>query len=377
MIANAVSQTLDAVYEAAVSAEHWPVALGRLAKVFRCHTISVVERNLQTMEGRGFGIDFDEARQREYFEVWRHRNVLTNGGRYRTGGILTDQEILPKSALLRSDYYNGFMKRYDMRSALIISLRVEDGVHQSLSLMRPRPAGEYDKPDVELAQFFLPHLQRAARITGHLDRSRLMLDTAARLLEENSTGILLLKRDGQVAFANRSARAMAELGDGFVLRRDRMEAAEQQYEIALRRLIAAATGRGNSKGDSRGGVMRLARRPGARDYVIVAAPLASTPAAFEELAPAAFVLVTDPDATPLRSASMLRRVYDLTATEAMMAERLMLGDTPEQAAAALEIKISTARSHLAALFRKTETSRQTELIRLLLSLPLPEGEAGR
>jgi DNA-binding CsgD family transcriptional regulator len=52
-----------------------------------------------------------------------------------------------------------------------------------------------------------------------------------------------------------------------------------------------------------------------------------------------------------------------------VAERLMLGDTPEQAAAVLEIKISTARTHLTALFRKTETTRQTELMRVLLSLP--------
>ena len=52
-----------------------------------------------------------------------------------------------------------------------------------------------------------------------------------------------------------------------------------------------------------------------------------------------------------------------------MAERLMNGDTPQQAAAALGIKLSTARFHLGALFRKTDTRRQAELVRLLLSLP--------
>jgi len=43
--------------------------------------------------------------------------------------------------------------------------------------------------------------------------------------------------------------------------------------------------------------------------------------------------------------------------------------TPQQAAAALGIKLSTARFHLGALFRKTDTRRQAELVRLLLSLP--------
>ena len=66
---------------------------------------------------------------------------------------------------------------------------------------------------------------------------------------------------------------------------------------------------------------------------------------------------------------ILRNLYGLTAAEIAVAERLMNGDTPQQAAAALGIKLSTARFHLGALFRKTDTRRQAELVRLLLSLP--------
>jgi DNA-binding CsgD family transcriptional regulator len=66
---------------------------------------------------------------------------------------------------------------------------------------------------------------------------------------------------------------------------------------------------------------------------------------------------------------MLWNLYGLTAAEIFMAERLMNGDRPQQAAAALGIEVSTAPFHLGALFRKTDTRRQAELVRLLLSLP--------
>jgi DNA-binding CsgD family transcriptional regulator len=46
-----------------------------------------------------------------------------------------------------------------------------------------------------------------------------------------------------------------------------------------------------------------------------------------------------------------------------------MGESPEQAAAFLKIKISTARWRLASLYRKTGTRRQTDLLRLLLSIP--------
>jgi DNA-binding CsgD family transcriptional regulator len=43
----------------------------------------------------------------------------------------------------------------------------------------------------------------------------------------------------------------------------------------------------------------------------------------------------------------------------------------------LAIKVATVRVHLAALFRKTQTRRQSELVRVLLSLPWSDGQAKR
>ena len=57
------------------------------------------------------------------------------------------------------------------------------------------------------------------------------------------------------------------------------------------------------------------------------------------------------------------------ATEASLAQRLMMGESPEQAAQSLSIKISTARWHLSSIYRKTGTRRQADLVRILLSLP--------
>jgi DNA-binding CsgD family transcriptional regulator len=62
-------------------------------------------------------------------------------------------------------------------------------------------------------------------------------------------------------------------------------------------------------------------------------------------------------------------LFGLSAAEARVAERLMLGESPEQAAASLGIKISTARWHLASLYRKTGTRSQAQLMRQLLSVP--------
>jgi DNA-binding CsgD family transcriptional regulator len=56
--------------------------------------------------------------------------------------------------------------------------------------------------------------------------------------------------------------------------------------------------------------------------------------------------------------------YELRAGRRRLAELLSQGLTPEACALRLRVSINTIRSQLRALFRKTETERQSELINL-------------
>ena len=78
-----------------------------------------------------------------------------------------------------------------------------------------------------------------------------------------------------------------------------------------------------------------------------------------------------PDQTALRrilvpSEAVLQRLFDLTAAEARLACSISRGETLEEAAAALGVKVSTVRSQLAKLMIKTGTRRQGQLVALLV-----------
>ena len=51
--------------------------------------------------------------------------------------------------------------------------------------------------------------------------------------------------------------------------------------------------------------------------------------------------------------------------EQRLAELLAQGHTPENCAARLSVSINTVRTQLRALFRKTDTSRQADLVSLI------------
>lgn len=82
--------------------------------------------------------------------------------------------------------------------------------------------------------------------------------------------------------------------------------------------------------------------------------------------PAAVIFVTDRDLQPEVSCEALKSTYGLTATEARVAQELAEGRTLAEAAADLRISSGTARNHLKQVYAKTDTHRQSELVRLVL-----------
>ena len=64
--------------------------------------------------------------------------------------------------------------------------------------------------------------------------------------------------------------------------------------------------------------------------------------------------------------NILRVLFGLTSSEATLASKLIEGKGLEPAAKKSSIGINTARTHLKKVFSKTNTSRQAELVRVLL-----------
>ena len=79
----------------------------------------------------------------------------------------------------------------------------------------------------------------------------------------------------------------------------------------------------------------------------------------------ATVALADLNDIPVPGEHVLQRVFDLTNAEVRLAQGVARGDSLEEVAAGLGIKISTARTQLASIFAKTQTRRQAKLVALL------------
>jgi DNA-binding CsgD family transcriptional regulator len=79
------------------------------------------------------------------------------------------------------------------------------------------------------------------------------------------------------------------------------------------------------------------------------------------------LIATDPASIELPSPHRLRQVFGLTPAESRFASQIVTGEGLKEVATRIGVSESTARTHLHRIFEKTGTSRQAELVRLVLA----------
>jgi DNA-binding CsgD family transcriptional regulator len=106
-------------------------------------------------------------------------------------------------------------------------------------------------------------------------------------------------------------------------------------------------------------------RPGGGPLAVYAMPLiAETPDLFQRAN--AILVIVDPDANREVRSDFLARAYRLTPAELRLANALAKGSDVKEISELFSISLHTARTQLKSLMAKTGTSRQSDLIALLI-----------
>ena len=84
--------------------------------------------------------------------------------------------------------------------------------------------------------------------------------------------------------------------------------------------------------------------------------------------PMAMLVVRSTASYDNRAGRLFAELFDLTPAETRLLRRLVGGDSLADAARHLNVQMPTVRTHLQAIFRKTDTSRQSELLSLAATL---------
>ena len=193
-----------------------------------------------------------------------------------------------------------------------------------------------------------------------VDRARERREKALEgALNSIGTGVVLVDADSNTAFANLEARDLLASGSGIRLDGDRLHTTNLKDGIRLRaaldHVILSNSLRSPMFSISRGSKPPLLLIVRSFEYGIP-----------EAGASAAIVYIVDPATSVTELVEPLCRSYQMSISETKLACLLVTGVSLSECAVLMSIKEMTARGMLKSIFRKTDTSRQGELISRLL-----------
>jgi DNA-binding CsgD family transcriptional regulator len=285
--------------------------------------------------------------------------------------LIHDSEVITEREKDRHFYYDWHHSYSDTRHRLAGMALIENRVSSGLTIHRTRSQGDYSTDAIRRFEFLLPHLERAVSIGFKLGTLGAHQQMSFEVLNSNPLAIVVLDEAARLVFANDAAQRLARAEEGLTIASAGLSLQHPAQNQKLQKLIGDALSPQNLGNRNSTGVMTAPRRSGKRPFSILVSPLQRAQFLLAKSRPAVCVVISDPERKTMLPDVMLRSLYGLTQTESRLASYLANGVPLRTAAADLRITYKTARTHLASIFRKTATSRQAELVTLLLSHASP------
>lgn len=307
---------------------------------------------------------FIDEINRKYFDTLPHKAELLS---LRPGEMLLRSQAMSDAEFERSDLYQTRWKEFGIFHSIHYCLFDDRETSAGVTFTRPISMGGFDEAEIKALAPAMRILQRAVRlhanVVGAAEKDRLKLNG----LEGASQGVVIVSSDAKVQYANAAAERVLASRKGIEVQRTGTLACDVPADSEkLRALIKGAMDPASVAISS--GAMRVRKGDGSHEMSLRVGPLPMN--VMNPFNPKRYAAVLiRPTPTPEDISAILLEIYGLTATEATIASQLGVGSSLAEVCEKLEITENTARTHLKRVFAKTNTNRQSSLIRLILSFP--------
>ncbi len=364
-------QLVDLIYAGAVDPGSWQLFVERLSEVYGGAAVGL---SLQLPGGLaleyyhvGLVAELTELAEKHVAEglPWGPLDDDQFKGRFALASENFPDEELPQTA-----FYREIMRPQGLApEAPIVHVifNEPDRPISGISIWRREAGRPFTSEDLALGNLLAPHLVRAFEIHRRFGEIRNERGALAEVIDRLPVGVVLIDALRRPVVVNRYAEQIAARCDGFTLGDAGPRATDARENRVLRQHMSQAIAIGASFGRGRNHVMSVSRPSGRRAYAVIIAPLLAPPTGRSGSDAVAAIFIGDPEAGQITTVEFLQTLYTLTQAEAELVALLARGRTLEEAAADRGVTLNTVRSQLKQVFAKTDTNRQGQLMRLVLT----------
>lgn len=360
---------IDSVYACAVDPERWAAFLDQITRTFSGFSTIYRWPNRNPGDNSPLFDNFGEFGDL-YREHFHSRNVwVTEVDRPTSArAIVPSEGLVSNDRLERTEFYGDWMRPQGLKHGVSCLLRDGHDFSYNLGIIRGPEFGAFTGEEQRLLADILPHMSRALELGQVLEAFQQRSSGMLRAFDTLGVGALLVDAGCRIHFANPLAERLLATESALRAPGGRLGLTRPALDAGLRAAIDAATGSGREAGGRTGKILSVPRTGGSPLSLNIA-PLDERDRIMFGTGPLALVVVSDGSRSVDLDADALRSAFDLTLAEARLAAAIASGTTLPSYASSTGVSLSTVRTHLAAIFSKTNTNRQADLVRLLTGNP--------
>jgi DNA-binding CsgD family transcriptional regulator len=345
----------------------WPEILGEISQAVGAVGSFMLQSDVRTLDvpctaslKDGFeAIYFKNGWHLRDLRASRGVPLLLNGSQVIIDEDLFTPDFTPDE-MKRTDFYNDCIRAVGLEWFAAIGFRAGPALW-GLSVQRTSAEGPFGKEDKAVLSTLSRRLTEVASLSTAI--GRIALTSAIDALDAVRNPAVSIDRFGYVLGANKATESVfdAEIH----VKGRRLFVADSNAQSCLGQLIDRFRITPDTAPLHTGPI--VVRRKTGVPVIVRILPVhgaARTPF----LGARALLTFTPAEPKPGPSSSLLAKTFGLTPAEARLASIISEGISPEKAAEELGIARETARNQLKAIFGKTGTHRQSELVAILARL---------
>jgi DNA-binding CsgD family transcriptional regulator len=365
-----LSKVIGQIYDAAIDPALWQEALQSACTFVGGASAALFWHDAATERSEVLYLfNEDPYYTKLYFEKYLTMNPMFPAATFmETGVVHTINDMIPRVEFVKTRFYREWSEPQGITDSIAVNL--EKGTTRS-SLLNFRMDATYgvaDEESLRRTRLLVPHFQRAVAIGRLFDQGRTVEAALTETLDHVEAAVFLVGADGQIVFANQPAKAMIE--DGRLVREQGggLTAVVAEANRMLRDVFVAA-----EKGDASVGVRGVAvplsgiseDRWFAHVLPLTSGSRQQSGEMYSAVA-ALFIRNTAAESPPPLEAIATR--FKLTASEIRVLDAVLKVSSVKAMSEMLGVSQATVKTHLHNLFRKTGTSRQGDLVKLMAGL---------
>jgi DNA-binding CsgD family transcriptional regulator/PAS domain-containing protein len=356
------------IYDCVVAPERWPAVLETVAQQVRgeCAILTLqdpVRREVRLLSSWNCTPKAVQA-------MGEHTSInpmMSAGWHMALDEPTTPIRFLGRAGWCDSRFYKVAVAPNHLHDGIMTLVAKTNTRQGGLTIPRSSDEPEYSDEDVARIRVLAPHIRRAVSISDLIDARPFEANLLSATVDLLGVGIILVDAEGRVVHANPAASALSK-NTGLRFEKGRLSFRGAPWADALETAIQRATA-GPAAAASAGISIRRDDEPGLAAWVLpVANGLRS--GVVGSAAHAAIFLKALDDHSPMSAEIFVQR-YGLTPAECRVLLLLVQGMSVTELSDALGLAAGTTRTHLKALFAKTGTHRQPDLVRLAMTAMSP------